>query len=94
VPPPVTVPHVSLLELTVTVYSLVQEVTANNKMSVRLNANTFAFIVLDFKVNNSDICLLQRYTILQCKKWHVKPFDLLVYQLAMNEFRKKLDFSY
>ena len=45
-------------------------------------------------VNNSNICLPQRYTILQCKKWHVKPFDLLVYQLAMNEFRKKLDFSY
>ena len=94
VPPPVTVPHVSLLELTLTVYSLVQEATANNTMSVRLKAKTFAFIVLDFKVNNSDICLLQRYTILQCKKWHVKPFDRLVYQLAMNEFYKELDFSY
>lgn len=45
-------------------------------------------------VNNSNICLPQRYTILQCKKWHVKSLDLLVYQLAMNEFHKKLNFSY
>jgi hypothetical protein len=68
VPLPVTVPHVSLFEFTVTVYSLLQEVTANNTMSVRLKAKTFAFIVLDFKVNNSIICFAQKYTILQCKK--------------------------
>ena len=51
VPPPVTVPHVSLLELTLTVYSLVQEVTANNPMSARLKIKIFVFMVLLFKVD-------------------------------------------
>ena len=55
-PLPVAVPQASLFELTVMVYSLEQEVTANNPMSARLKANIFAFIILKFKVKILDSC--------------------------------------